>query len=104
MEIYRRANVFERACSFYESPGSGLPVRRKILHLLYRSTQVRGSTTLITRAGIVSWIQSQVPSLSDKEAPTFAAMAHSLYESSEQDRVVKWSGGTAVQVIENIVG
>ncbi|KAF7585954.1 hypothetical protein BBP40_009827 [Aspergillus hancockii] len=104
MEIYRRANVFERAFSFYESPGSGLPARRKILHLLYRSTQVRGSTTLITRAGIVSWIQSQVPALSDKDAPTFAAMAQSLYESSEQDRVVKWSGGTAAQVIENIVG
>ncbi|KAE8354393.1 ribosome 60S biogenesis N-terminal-domain-containing protein [Aspergillus coremiiformis] len=102
MEIFRRANVFERALSFYESPGTGLPAKRKILHLLYRSTQVRGSTTLITRAGIVSWIQSQIPTLSTKEAPTFAAIAHSLYETSEQSRVVKWSGGSMVQVVENI--
>ncbi|KAE8168289.1 ribosome 60S biogenesis N-terminal-domain-containing protein [Aspergillus tamarii] len=102
MGIYRRANVFERALSFYESPGPSLPSKRKILHLLYRSTQVQGSTTLITRAGIVSWIQSQIPALSGKEVPTFTAMAFSLYESSEQDRVMKWSGGSVAQVVENI--
>ncbi|KAE8423860.1 ribosome 60S biogenesis N-terminal-domain-containing protein [Aspergillus pseudocaelatus] len=102
MGIYRRANVFERALSFYESPGPSLPSKRKILHLLYRSTQVQGSTTLITRAGIVSWIQSQIPALGGKEVPTFTAMAFSLYESSEQDRVMKWSGGSVAQVVENI--
>ncbi|KAF5862769.1 hypothetical protein ETB97_011219 [Aspergillus alliaceus] len=102
MEIYRRANVFERALSFYESPGISQPAKRKILHLLYRTTQVRGGTTLVTRAGIVSWIQSQIPALSGKEVPTFTAMAQSLYESSEQDRVAKWSGGSVVQVVENI--
>ncbi|PIG82559.1 ribosome biogenesis protein Urb1 [Aspergillus arachidicola] len=102
MGIYRRANVFERALSFYESPGPSLPSKRKILHLLYRSTQVQGSTTLITRAGIVSWIQSQIPALAGKEVPTFTAMAFSLYESSEQDRVMKWSGGSVAQAVENI--
>ncbi|KAE8376892.1 ribosome 60S biogenesis N-terminal-domain-containing protein [Aspergillus bertholletiae] len=102
MEIYRRANVFERALSFYESPGPSLSSKRKILHLLYRSTQVQGSTTLITRAGIVSWIQSQIPTLGGKEVPTFTAMASSLYESSEHDRVMKWSGGYVAQVVENI--
>lgn len=102
MGIYRRANVFERALSFYESPGPSLPSKRKILHLLYRSTQVQGSTTLITRAGIVSWIQSQIPALGGKEVPTFTAMAFSLYESSEQDRVMKWSGGSVAQAVENI--
>ncbi|RAQ45666.1 ribosome biogenesis protein Urb1 [Aspergillus flavus] len=102
MGIYRRANVFERALSFYESPGPSLPSKRKILHLLYRSTQVQGSTTLITRAGIVSWIQSQIPALGGKEVPTFTAIAFSLYESSEQDRVMKWSGGSVAQAVENI--
>ncbi|GMF76775.1 unnamed protein product [Aspergillus oryzae] len=63
---------------------------------------VQGSTTLITRAGIVSWIQSQIPALGGKEVPTFTAMAFSLYESSEQDRVMKWSGGSVAQAVENI--
>ncbi|KAE8147931.1 ribosome 60S biogenesis N-terminal-domain-containing protein [Aspergillus avenaceus] len=104
MEIYRRSNVFERALSFYESPSTSIPAKRKILHLLYRSTQVRGSTTLITRAGIVSWVQSQVQAVSDKEAETYVAIAQALYESSDQGRVSKWSEGGAEQVIEKITG
>ncbi|KAL4888635.1 ribosome 60S biogenesis N-terminal-domain-containing protein [Aspergillus ambiguus] len=104
MEIYRRANVFERVLSFYESPSIGLPVKRNILHLLYRSTQVKGSTTLITRAGIVSWIQSQVAAVNEKEAAVFAAMTDSLRRSSDQDRLAKWSGGAVTQVVKHIIG
>lgn len=104
MEIYRRANVFERMLSFYDSPSSGVSIKRKTLHLLFRSTQVGGSTTLITRAGVISWIQSQVPVVNAKEASTFAAMAHTLQEGSDQDRVAKWSGGAVSQAVENIAG
>ncbi|KAF9894726.1 hypothetical protein FE257_006616 [Aspergillus nanangensis] len=104
MEIYRRANVFERVLAFYESPGSGLSAKRNVLHLLYRSTQVQGSTTLITRAGIISWIQSQVAAVNEKEAYIFTAMACSVRDTSDQERVEKWSGGAAMQAIEDIAG
>lgn len=93
MDIYRRANVFERVLSFYASPTAGVSSKRKILHLIYRSTQVGGSTTLVTRAAIISWIQSQIVVLNTKDASTITALAHAVYDSSEKERVDTWSGG-----------
>ncbi|KAL4993760.1 ribosome 60S biogenesis N-terminal-domain-containing protein [Aspergillus recurvatus] len=102
MEIYRRANVFERVLSFYDSPGAGFSAKKKILHLVYRSTQVQGSTTLITRAGIISWIQSQLPAVAGRDVSTLTAMAESLYQSSDHDRTAKWSGGAVLRAVEQI--
>ncbi|KKK17770.1 hypothetical protein P175DRAFT_0498459 [Aspergillus ochraceoroseus IBT 24754] len=103
MDIYRRANVFERVLAFYDSPSAGFSAKRRILHLLFRATQVQGSTTLITRAGIISWIQSQLPGVSGRDESTLTAMAQSLYESSDQDRAAKWSGGAVFQTVEDLV-
>ncbi|KAI9375764.1 ribosome 60S biogenesis N-terminal-domain-containing protein [Aspergillus egyptiacus] len=102
MEIYRRANVFERVLAFYESPSAGFSAKKKILHLLYRSVQAQGSTTLITRAGIISWIQSQLPTVTARDASTLSAMAQSLYQSSDHDRADKWSGGAVPRAVEHI--
>ncbi|PWY79262.1 hypothetical protein BO70DRAFT_430053 [Aspergillus heteromorphus CBS 117.55] len=102
MEIYRRANVFERALAFYESPSASVSAKRKILHLLHRSTQVRGSTTLITRAGILSWVQSQMPAVTAKDSNTFTAIAQSLQQTSDSDWVSTWSGGAALRAVEEI--
>lgn len=105
MEIYRRANVFERVLSFYESPSAGFSAKRRILHLLYRSTQVGGSTTLITRAAVVSWIQSQVVAIVNaRDVSTISALAQVVGNSSDHERVDRWSGGTLMQTIENLAG
>ncbi|KAI9928385.1 hypothetical protein ASPWEDRAFT_170615 [Aspergillus wentii DTO 134E9] len=104
MEVYRRANVFERVLSFYDSPSAGVSSKRKILELMYRATQVGGSTTLITRAAAISWIQSQVAAVNDKEASTITAIARAVRQSSDQERVDKWSGGALTQAVENIAG
>lgn len=103
MDIYRRANVFERVLSFYQSPSLGAGAQRKILHLVYRATQAGGSTTLITRAGAVSWLQSQLPVLNQKEMPLGQALAGAVYSSSDRERVDAWSGGTLGAVIEDIL-
>ncbi|KAL2853538.1 ribosome 60S biogenesis N-terminal-domain-containing protein [Aspergillus pseudodeflectus] len=102
MEIYRRANVFERVLAFYESPSAGFSAKRKVLHLVYRAVQVQGSTTLITRAGIISWIQCQLPEVTGRDASVLTAMAQSLYESSDRDRAETWSGGAVSRAVEHI--
>ncbi|KAL5338556.1 ribosome 60S biogenesis N-terminal-domain-containing protein [Aspergillus crustosus] len=102
MDIYRRASLFERILSYYESPSADFSAKKKIIHLVYRSVQVHGATTLITRAGIISWIQSQLPAVTDKDAGTLSAMAQSLYQSSDHDRVEKWSGGAVLWAVEHI--
>lgn len=103
MEIYRRANVFERILSLYQSPTLGDTVRRKILHVVYRAAQVGGSTTLITRAAIISWIRVQLTGVNVKEAPLLRALAQKLYETCDQGRVDTWSSGRMAQQVAEIV-
>ncbi|KAJ5342504.1 hypothetical protein N7541_011628 [Penicillium brevicompactum] len=102
MEIYRRANVFERLLSLYQSPTLGPAARRKILHIIYRAVQVGGSTTLITRSGVISWIQIQAAEADVKEHAQLAALAHALYEKCDRERVDAWSNGTLGRVIDEI--
>ncbi|KAL2802909.1 ribosome 60S biogenesis N-terminal-domain-containing protein [Aspergillus granulosus] len=102
MEIYRRANVFERVLAFYESPSAGFSAKTKVLHLVYRAVQVQGATTLITRAGIISWIQGQLPEVTGRDATTLMALGRSLYESSDRDRAATWSGGAVSRAVDQI--
>lgn len=103
MEIYRRANVFERLLSLYQSPGLNDSARRKILHIVYRAAQVGGSTTLITRAAIMSWIQVQAAETEKgKDAALLGALARTLYDTSDRERVDAWSGGTVERALDEI--
>lgn len=69
---------------------------------MYRAAQVGGSTTLITRSGVISWIQIQAAEAGVKEHRQLAALAHALYEKCERDRVDAWSNGTLGRVIDDI--
>ncbi|KAJ5091929.1 hypothetical protein NUU61_006799 [Penicillium alfredii] len=100
MEIYRRANVFERILSLYQSPTLHDSARRKILHIVYRATQVGGSTTLITRAAVMSWIQVELAEADPKEAALLSALARAVYETSDRQRIDSWSAGTIEQALE----
>ncbi|KAJ5918959.1 hypothetical protein N7466_002960 [Penicillium verhagenii] len=104
MEIYRRANVFERILSLYQSPSLTDSSRRKILQIIYRATQVDGSTTLITRSAVMSWIQIQTSETepSSKEAALLAALARALYDTSDRERIEAWSAGTVERALEEI--
>lgn len=102
MEVYRRANVFERIFSLYQSPTLNATSRRKILHIVYRAAQVGGSTTLITRAAVINWIQVQVTEADEKETALLLALARALYETSDRARVDAWSRGTLKETLEKI--
>ena len=102
MENYRLANVFERILSLYQSPTLNEAARRKILHIIYRAAQVGGSTTLITRAAVISWIQIQVAEADAKEVAFLVALARKLYETSDRERVDAWSAGTVEHALKEI--
>jgi nucleolar pre-ribosomal-associated protein 1 len=86
MDNYRRANVFKRVLALYGSTSVGT-AKTKIQHLLYRASQVGGSTTLITRATAISWVQFQMPSANSKEASVLVAIAQQLYDSCDRERI-----------------
>ncbi|KAJ5894234.1 hypothetical protein N7495_005925 [Penicillium taxi] len=102
LEVYRRAHVFERILALYQSPTLTVAARRNILHIVYRAAQVGGSTTLITRAAIISWIQSQLPEADEKEASMLVALAKKLYETSDRKRIAAWGAGTLEKALEYI--
>ncbi|KAL2003527.1 hypothetical protein VTN02DRAFT_3512 [Thermoascus thermophilus] len=104
MEIYRRANVFERVLSLYNSPTLGQTTRKKILHLIFRATQVGGSSTLITRAGAISWIESQLAGMDSNSDATTRALTRAIYDSCDRERVDRWSGACVPRAVEHIAG
>ena len=96
MEIYRQCNVFERILTLYSADN-----RDKIVHLLYRCTYVEGSLTLVTRCGILSWIQGQIK-VSGSQGLLLKQLALRVLETSDEQRVGEWSDGGNVALVENI--
>ena len=102
MEIYRRCNVFERLLSLCASPSFPETCSESVLDLLFRCTYVEGSTTLITRCAVVSWI---VCRLTQKDTSGWGkarlrALASRLYETCDQGYVNDWSNGTLSSTLD----
>ena len=57
MAYFRKSNIFEQLLGHYASRSCAAPAKEKIVRLLMRATHVDGSTTLITRCGLIAWIQ-----------------------------------------------
>ena len=60
VNTYRRCAVFERVMSLAASPALPKSCFEKVCHLLYRCALVGGSTTLITRCSVLSWIRARM--------------------------------------------
>lgn len=103
LDIYRRANVFEHILTLYNASTSNVSIKKKIFHLLFRATQIGGGTTLITRAGALSWIQSCV-SGSDVYTTILKELSRAIYASSDHERVGNWSGHSISATNEGVTG
>jgi nucleolar pre-ribosomal-associated protein 1 len=101
LEIYRRANVFERILSLYNSPTLNAPLKKKILHVVFRATQVGGASTLITRAAAISWVESQMVA-DDPHSAMMPKLAKAIYDSCDRERVDKWSGASISRLVEQL--
>ena len=101
MEIYRRCGAFERFLSFYSSPHISQALRKKIIRLIFRATYVGGSTTLLTRAGILSWIQDQV-ALKDPHTGILKLLLERLCKTCDHERIADWSGGTIADTVDRL--
>ena len=92
MELYRRCHILERLLSL---SAFSLPkaCSQKLMDLLFRCTLAGGSTTLITRCGLLSWVRSRIRSrpLIPSEYVILRRLALRAYESSDQERVNQWS-------------
>lgn len=89
--LYRRRNVFGNLLGLYSSPNSSDRVKEKVLELLWNAAAIEGGgTTLITRNGVVAWIEQQL-GVSQKEDLTLKRLAARLFEGSAKKHVEVWS-------------
>ena len=104
METYRKCHIFERLLSFSASLSLPDPCFQKILDLLFRCTYVNGSSTLITRCGLVSWVSSGLAShaINDVTAERLEKLASRAYETSDQERVDHWTNGTLLSTLAGL--
>lgn len=102
MESFRKSNIFEQLLSFYASRSCSAASKEKIIRLLLRATAVGGSTTLITRCGLVSWIQMCI-SNQDPRQKSLRVLAARVYETCDQGKVAEWSNGSVETATGNLV-
>ncbi|KAK5135280.1 hypothetical protein LTR08_005383 [Meristemomyces frigidus] len=93
LDILRRSDVFEQVTALYCSPAAAgkakKSTREKVVELLYRATCVEGgSGTMITRAGVLAWLE-MVERGGDDSA---GLMKRRVLESCDLERVHGWSG------------
>jgi len=93
MELYRKSNVFERILSLYSSPLLLSSSRQKILQIIYRSAQVGGSMTLITRAGILNWIDTNIK-LGRGEEGNLEGLRLAIESGINRREVEEWKAGS----------
>ncbi|KAK4981887.1 hypothetical protein LTR66_009633 [Elasticomyces elasticus] len=97
MEIFRTRNVFECVLALYSSPSVTKPVQEAVLQLVYRATCAGGSTTLITRSGMLGWLEARVK-MRDRRVRGVEELMRRLWETCDQKRVREWSHGSITGV------
>lgn len=102
MEIFRTNNIFERLLTFYASKSCAISTKDKIVKLLLRAAAVGGSTTLITRCGLVSWIRMMLDG-NDHRAKELRVLAERAWKLCDQEKVSTWSAGTIEGAVASIV-
>lgn len=92
MEIFRTNNIFERLLSYYVSKFCAIQAKEKIVRLLLRAVAVGGSTTLITRCGVVEWVRIMLDQR-DRRARSLKVLVEKLWEGCDKEKVGLWSSG-----------
>jgi nucleolar pre-ribosomal-associated protein 1 len=96
MSIFRKRRVFEKLFSLYNNTYLAPGLRDKILRILYRATTIEGgSTTLITRFSIMTWLQAQVAL---GGGVPLKVLMERVIESCDENRVGIWSKQGAKKV------
>ncbi|KAF1919672.1 ribosome 60S biogenesis N-terminal-domain-containing protein [Ampelomyces quisqualis] len=98
MEYFRKSNIIEQLLGHYSSRSCAVSAKEKILRLLLRATHVDGSTTLITRCGLLPWVQMMLDN-QDPRQRTLKTLAWRVYETCDRERVDEWSSGAIGQTM-----
>lgn len=91
--MYHNTRLFERLLSLTSNSYMRQNLRTQVLRILYRATSIQGgSTTLITRFGIMSWLEARAAvQPMGTGAEVYQALARRIWETADQKRAQEWS-------------
>jgi nucleolar pre-ribosomal-associated protein 1 len=101
MELFRRSNIFEQILTHYSSRSCPASAKDKIVKLLLRATHVGGSTTLITRCGLIPWIQMMLDG-HDPRHRALRTLAGRVYETCDREKVTVWSSDSLEETVASL--
>ncbi|KAK7752030.1 hypothetical protein SLS62_005993 [Diatrype stigma] len=125
--LFHRRRVFERLLAIPCNPYLGPALRRQVLRVLYRASEIEGgSDTLITRFGVVAWLVGQEALVEAEvlgggggrredgsgggggreeaalglDVEVYQAMVRRLWDTCDQERIEAWSRGGVRRLAE----
>lgn len=104
LDVFRRKGWFEKILALGANPHLRFNIKTRILRIVYRATTIpSGSTTLITRFGIISWLDAQRALCVIKdEAAVFEGTMKRVWDTCDQERATEWSRGGIPRLMGNL--
>lgn len=101
MAIFHKRHVFEKLLTFYNNSYLGKNLKEKILRVLWRATAVEGgSTTLITRLSILSWLQAQIRVESGNRG--LKVLVGRLLKTCDEEKLKAWSHRSVAEFLAEL--
>lgn len=106
LTVFHKKRWFEKVLALGANPYLRVNLRTRLLRLLYRATCIEGgSTTLITRFGILGWLDAQrVACESSDEVDVLTALTRRVWETCDQEKVKVWSKGGVEKLLAAHMG
>ncbi|KAL7949845.1 ribosome 60S biogenesis N-terminal domain-containing protein [Trichoderma barbatum] len=101
--VFHKKRWLEKILALGSNPYLRSNLRIRILRIVYRATCIdSGSTTLITRFGLLTWLDAQRAAcgVSD-DAYTYKALMERAWRTCDQTRVSAWSKGGVEKLLGN---
>ncbi|KAM6508966.1 hypothetical protein FSOLCH5_011971 [Fusarium solani] len=103
--IFHRKRWFEKILALGANPYLRVNLRTRLLRIIYRASCIEGgSTTLVTRFGILGWLDAQrAASVGGEEVDVLAALMRRIWETCDQQKVKAWSKGGVERLLKGHV-
>ena len=103
LTVFHKKLWFEKILALGSNPHLRQNLRTRIMRIVYRASEIEGgSTTLITRFGVVSWLDAQRGSAVGTEKGMLGALMRRVWETADQERVTRWSRGGVLKIVEGL--
>ncbi|KAM4064723.1 nucleolar pre-ribosomal-associated protein 1 domain-containing protein [Hirsutella rhossiliensis] len=106
LSVFHKKKWLEKIFALGSNPYLRSGLRTRVLRIVYRATFIEaGSTTLVTRFGVLGWLDAQRASCeATGEAAAYEGLMRRVWETCDQERVTAWSNGGMEELVARAVG